>query len=50
VSLGLTPELLDRLKRIAAAQRKTLAQVLSDAVQEYWVRYATRNRLKPEEW
>lgn len=48
--MGLTPELLDRLKRMAKAQEKTLGQVLCDAVQEYWVRFATRNRLKPEEW
>ena len=40
----LTPELLDRAKRIAEAQKKTLKQVLCDAVQEYWIRYATRNR------
>lgn len=48
--LGLTPEHLERLKRIAAKQKRTLAQVLSDAVQEYWVRFACREKLKPEEW
>jgi hypothetical protein len=48
--LALTPELLERLKRIAAAQKRTPMQVLCDAVQEYWVRFATRNRLKQEEW
>lgn len=48
--MGLTPELLTRLKRIAEAQKKSLGQVLCDAVQEYWIRFATRNRLKQEEW
>ena len=48
--LGLSPELLDRLKRIAKAQARTPEQVLSDAVLEYWIRFATRNKLKQEEW
>jgi hypothetical protein len=48
--LGLTPEHLERLKRVAKKQNRTLAQVLADAVQEYWVRFATRERLKPEDW
>lgn len=48
--LGLTPEHLERLKRIAAKQNRTIAQVLHDAVQEYWVRFACRERLKPGEW
>lgn len=46
----LTPELRERLERIAAAEKKTLKQVLCAAVQEYWVRFATRNKLKQEEW
>ena len=49
-ALGLTPELLERIRRIAAAQKRTLAQVLCDAVQEYWIRFAARERLKQEEW
>lgn len=48
--LGLTPELLERLKRVANAENRTLAEVLCDAVQEYWVRWACRKRLKQEEW
>jgi hypothetical protein len=48
--LGLTPELLERIRRIATAQKRSLADVLHDAVTEYWVRYATRERLKPEQW
>jgi predicted transcriptional regulator len=48
--MGLTPELLTRLSRIAKKQNRSLAQVLHDAVQEYWIRFATRERLKPEEW
>lgn len=48
--LGLTPELLERIRRIAKAQNKTLTQVLCDAVQEYWVRYATRERLPGDQW
>lgn len=47
---GLTPELLERLRRIAKAEGKTLAQVLDEAVQIHWVRFAARERLKPEEW
>lgn len=47
---GLTPELLARLQRIAKAEGKTLAQVLDDAVQEYWVRFAARKSMKGEEW
>lgn len=48
--LDLTPELLERAKRIAEAEKKPLKQVLCDAVQEYWIRYATRNRLNQGEW
>jgi hypothetical protein len=48
--IGLTPELLDRVKRIAAAQKRSLADVLCDAVQEYWTRFAARQRLKGESW
>jgi predicted transcriptional regulator len=48
--LGLTPELLERLNRIAKAERRTVAAVLIDAVQQYWVRFATRHKLKQEEW
>lgn len=48
--MGLTPELLTRLKRIAESQKRSLGQVLCDAVQEYWIRFATRERLKQEEW
>ena len=48
--LGLTPELLERIKRIAAAQKRPMANVLCDAVTEYWIRFATRNKLKQEEW
>jgi predicted transcriptional regulator len=46
----LTPELLSRLLRIAQASRRTASAVLCDAVQEYWVRFACRQRLKQEEW
>lgn len=48
--MGLTPELLTRLQRIAKAENRTVTSVLLDAVQEYWIRYATRKRLKQEEW
>lgn len=48
--LGLTPELLERIKRIAKAQNKSLAQVLADAVHEYWVRFAARERLPADRW
>lgn len=48
--IGLTPELLERLRRIAKAENRTVAQVLCDAVEVHWVRFAGRNRLSPEEW
>jgi len=46
----LTPEHLERLRRISAKERRPIAQVLSDAVQEYWVRFAGKHGLKAEEW
>lgn len=48
--LGLTPSLLERLKRIAKAENKTVDKVLYEAVLEYWVRFAARNRLPQKEW
>ncbi len=48
--LSLTPELLERIRRIANASKKRPEQVLAEAVQEYWIRFATRNGLKPEQW
>lgn len=48
--IGLTPEHLERIKRIAKAQGKTPEQVLADAVSAYWVRFACNQHLKPEEW
>lgn len=49
-AVPLTPEHLARLRRIADREKRSLAQVLADAVQEYWVRFASRSRLKAEEW
>ena len=46
----LTPELRERLRRMALKQSKPVDTVLCDAVQDYWVRFATRNRLPPSEW
>lgn len=46
----LTPELSARMHRIAAAQNKSVAEVIGDALLEYWVRFATRARLTPREW
>ena len=48
--IALTPEHVDRIKRMAAAQRRTPEQVLAELVLAEWVRFATRERLKPEEW
>jgi len=47
---GLTPELLERVRRIAKHDGIPAANVLYNALQEYWVRWATRKRLKREEW
>lgn len=46
----LSPELTERVERIAAAQSKSAAEVIGDAVLEYWVRYAARAKLKPGQW
>jgi hypothetical protein len=48
--IGLTTEHLERPRRISVKEKRPIAQVLNDAVQEYWVRFATRQRLNPEEW
>jgi len=42
---GLTPEHLERIKRIAAARKQTVEQVLCDILTEYWVRYAASERI-----
>jgi hypothetical protein len=47
---GLTPEHLDRIRRIAKARGQTPAQVLSDAITILWVRFAAEQRLKPKDW
>jgi hypothetical protein len=48
--LSLTPELLDRLRRVAKATKQSMRAVLCDAVQRHWVGFAARTGLKPEEW
>lgn len=49
-SFGLTPELLDRLRRISTATKQSPGAVLCDAVQRLWVGFAARTGLKAEEW
>jgi hypothetical protein len=46
----LPPELVERLRRIGVVEGKTLAQVLYDAAQAHWVRFASRQRFSPEDW
>lgn len=48
--IGLTPEHLERIKRIAQATKRTPEQVLADAVLEYWIRFACNAGLKQGEW
>lgn len=48
--IGLTPEHLERIKRIAQATKRTPEQVLADAVLEYWIRFACNAGLKQDEW
>lgn len=46
----LTPELLERLRRMAEGDGRSVAQVLGDAVTNEWLKWGTRRRLKPGEW
>lgn len=46
----LSPEHVERLRRIGVVEGKTPSQVLADAVGEYWVRFACRQRFTPEAW
>ncbi len=48
--LALTPEHDERVRRVARETGRTPEQVLADAVQEYWVRYATRLKLGADQW
>ena len=49
-AVALTPELFSRIQRMAKALNKTPFQIVNDAVQVAWVRYATAAQLKPEKW
>ena len=46
----LPPELVERLRRIGVVEGKVPAQVLYDAVQEYWVRFACRQGFSAGDW
>lgn len=46
----LTPELKERLLRMASKERKQPDTMLCQIVQDQWVRFAARNRLPPSEW
>jgi hypothetical protein len=46
----LPPELVERLRRIGVVEGKTPSQVLLDAVQLHWVRFACRQRFNPGDW
>ena len=48
--LKLSPEHQERIERIARERKEKPEKVLADAVQEYWVRYATREKLTQKEW
>ncbi len=48
--IGLTPEHLEHIKRIAQATKRTPEQVLADAVTVYWIRFACNAGLKQGEW
>lgn len=43
----LPPELNARLLQMADAQKRSVGEVLADAVLECWIRFATRQRLPP---
>lgn len=49
-TFGLTPELLDRVRRMSNATQQSPGAVLCDAVQRLWVGFAARTGLKAEEW
>lgn len=46
----LAPELAERVRRLAKAQGISEEQVVADAVGIAWVRFACRERMKPEAW
>lgn len=46
----LTPELRERLQRMAVARGVAPHQVLEEAITNEWLRYGARRRLKPGEW
>lgn len=48
--VALTPELWERVRRIAEDQKIPMDQVVADAVGVYWVRYGCRKKLRPEAW
>ena len=46
----LSPELSARVERIAAAQKKSVPEVIEDAVTAHWVGFATRSKLAQRDW
>ena len=46
----ITPELWQRVLRLAKAQGISPEQVVADAIGVAWVRYACQQHLKPEAW
>jgi hypothetical protein len=46
----LSAQLVERLRRIGVVEGKAPGVVLSDAVLEYWVRFACRQRFSPSDW
>lgn len=46
----LSPEHSARLGRIAAAEGKTVSEVIDDIIQVAWVRWALERRLPPGDW
>lgn len=46
----LTPELRERIRRMAEAEGKSMAQIMCLCVTNEWLRWGGRRGLKPGEW
>ncbi len=49
-TVTLTPELWNRLERLAKARGVTVERIVADAVMVAWVRYATNEQIQGNKW
>ena len=50
MTVTLTPELAERVVRMARDEKRDAEQVISDALLAAWVRFATRHGIKGDQW